>query len=297
MLDNIQYSSHLKVDAHFDYTVLIPTWNNLEYLKLCVHSLEKNSNLNCQIIVIINEGSDGTLEWVRCKSNIDYIYSPVNLGICLALNSTRKLIKSEYIVYLNDDMYVLPNWDVNLFKRVKQLNTKLFMLSSTMIEPFDTGNKCVVVANYGDSITNFDEQSLLNNFAKHYRTDWLGSTWPPNVMHIDLWDWVGGLSIEFSPGMYSDPDLSMKLYKAGVRYFLGIGNSLVYHFGSKSTKIVKQNKGKYTFLLKWGITSNTFVTNILKRGNDTHESIVGEITKKFYVRDVVKRIIACLKDI
>ncbi len=31
------------------------------------------------------------------------------------------------------------------------------------------------------------------------------------------------MSEEFSPGMYSDPDLSMKLWQEGVRYFKGIG--------------------------------------------------------------------------
>jgi len=71
--------------------------------------------------------------------------------------------------------------------------------------------------------------------------------------------------------MYSDPDFSMKLYQAGVRHFKGVGNSLVYHFGSKSTKRVKKNKGRNTFLMKWGMTANHFSKVYLQTGSPWDE--------------------------
>jgi len=85
------------------------------------------------------------------------------------------------------------------------------------------------------------------------KKNWRGASWPPNVVHKNMWDLVGGFSIEFSPGMYSDPDFSMKLWQAGIRIMYGVGKSMVYHFGEKSTGRVKKNKGSNTFLLKWGI--------------------------------------------
>lgn len=45
--------------------------------------------------------------------------------------------------------------------------------------------------------------------------DWMGATIPPNIVHRDIWDLVGGYSIEYSPGMYSDPDFTAKLYMCG----------------------------------------------------------------------------------
>ena len=47
------------------FSILIPTFNNLDYLKICIESLRKNSNFDHQIIVHVNEGSDGTLEYVK----------------------------------------------------------------------------------------------------------------------------------------------------------------------------------------------------------------------------------------
>lgn len=227
-------------DIRYDFAILIPTWNNIGFIQNCLKSIQQNSSLAIQPIIIVNEGKDGTLEWCQTLHDIDYVHAKENIGICYALNIARSLIKADYIVYANDDMYFLPEWDVKLMDEIKNIGHHSFMLSATMIEPDDTGNPCVSIADYGRNLDQFDEQNLLLHYKNHSRSDWQGSTWPPNVVHKDYWDLVGGLSIEFSPGMYSDPDFSKKLYQAGVRYFKGLGSSLVYHFGSKSTKRVKK---------------------------------------------------------
>jgi hypothetical protein len=87
-------------------------------------------------------------------------------------------------------------------------------------------------------------------------------------MHIDCWDLIGGMSIEFSPGMTSDQDICRKMWEIGVRTFVGKGNSLVYHFGCKSTGRIVKNKGNKTFTLKWGISASTFMTKYLHRGEN-----------------------------
>ena len=99
------------------------------------------------------------------------------------------------------------------------------------------------------------------------KTDWNGATWPPSVLPTLLWDLVGGYSTEFSPGMYSDPDFSMKLWELGVRNFKGLGKSRVYHFMSKSTgKLTFKKNGSHLFLQKWGISANFFTKHYLRRG-------------------------------
>ena len=186
------------IQTHYQFSLLIPTWNNIEFLKVCINSILKNSHFKLQIIVIVNEGKDGTVEWLESQTEMDYIHSKTNIGICYGLNIARSLIKSQYIVYVNDDMYVLPNWDLELYREIERIGSKNFMLSSTLIEPSDSGNPCVIVRDYGRNIQNFNEKLLLEEYNSLYIKDWNGSIWPPNVVHIDLWDLVGGLSIEFS---------------------------------------------------------------------------------------------------
>jgi len=268
------------------FSILIPTWNNLAYLQLCIKSIRKNAHFEHQIIVIINEGKDGTLEWVETQTDLDYIFSDTNLGICFGLNAARSLIQGDYVCYMNDDMYACPNWDLPLKNEIDAIGHNYFFLSGTMIEPTDTNNPCVIIQPYGTDIDTFEEELLLKNYKKNTKKDWKGATWPPNVLHRDLWDLVGGMSVEFSPGMYSDPDLSRKLWAAGVRYFKGIGESRVYHFGSKSTGKIKHNKGKKTFLMKWGVSSRDFTGRTLERGNafeETNKSIepIKNVKSKF----------------
>lgn len=257
----------------YQLSVLIPTWNNLGYLQVCVESILKNSSLPVQIVVIVNEGKDGTVDWLEKRGDIDFVHSKSNIGICYGLNAARSLIKSEYLVYINDDMYVLPNWDSALYDEIQRIGHKGFMLSGTMIEPVNTNNPCVIVKDYGRSINDFREEALLRDCCHFHKEDWSGSMWPPNVLPVDLWDLVGGMSIEYSPGMYSDPDFSKKLIETGVTVFKGVGSSMVYHFGSKTTRKIKKNRGKKIFLLKWGITPKTFTKKILRLGEPYAPSV------------------------
>ena len=84
------------------FSIIIPTWNNLPMLRLCVESLRKNSRFKHQIILHINEGKDGTREWAEAN-NIDYSHTASNVGVCLAVNSAATLANTDYIVYMNDD--------------------------------------------------------------------------------------------------------------------------------------------------------------------------------------------------
>ena len=249
----------------FMFSILIPTWNNLALLQLCVRSIRQNSSYDHQIIVHVNDGSDGTLEWVRAQQ-LPHTHSPQNVGICLAVNEAAMLAKHDYILYLNDDMYCCPGWDSALTEKIKTLDTDLFMLSGTMIEPVDTGNPCVIVHDYGRDPADFAENQLLSDLPGYRKTDWYGATWPPTLVHRKWWFKVGGYSTEFSPGMSSDNDFSMKLWHAGCRIFLGVGNSFVYHFQCKSTGKVKKNDGGKQFLHKWGIRQSVFDHYYLRRG-------------------------------
>lgn len=247
------------------FSILIPTWNNLPFLKLCIRSIRRNSTYRHQIVVHINEGKDGTLEWIEQQPDVQYTMSEANVGVCFALNQSAAIASCDYLLYLNDDMYVCPGWDAALYKEIQKIGHPYFFLSGTAIE-HSPQSKCSIEADFGKDIETFDEKRLLQEYASLPMQDWHGATWPPNVVHRDIWNLVGGYSIEFSPGMYSDPDFSMKLWQAGVRIFKGISQSRVYHFGSVSVKRVSKNEGYYTFIKKWGMTSSTMSEYYLRRG-------------------------------
>jgi len=238
-----------------------------------------------QIIVHVNEGTDGTLAWVQ-KENLDYTYSEQNVGICLACNAARSLAQADYILYMNDDMYACPNWDKHLYQAILDYGKDDFYFSATMIERVDTDYKCVSAPHdFGSDTHNFKEKELIEALPSLAIPDWQGATYPPSVMHRRTWDLIGGFSVEFSPGMYSDPDICMKLWQIGCRNFRGIGNSLVYHFISKSIGRVKKNNGKKQFLQKWSITPSVLFNHYIhlydKNGDATYQGILKEPKASF----------------
>ncbi|MDR0480329.1 MAG: glycosyltransferase [Gallionellaceae bacterium] len=255
------------------FSIIIPTWNNLPYLKLVVASLRRHSEHQHEIIIHVNDGSDGTLEWVQAEG-IAHTASASNIGICHAVNLAAARATGEYIVYMNDDMYCCPGWDSALLRRAAQMPGDLFMLSGTMIEPVETGNPCVVVHDFGRDAESFRADELLAQTKQLARADWQGATWPPTLVPRDWWFKLGGYSSELSPGMSSDNDFSMKMWDAGCRIFLGVGDSLVYHFQQKSTGKIVKNNGNRQFLHKWGITQSTFDRYYLRRGQPADGRLV-----------------------
>ena len=247
------------------FSIVIPTWNNLAYVQLAVDSIRRHSAMPHQVVLHVNDGSDGTLDWARAQG-LAFSHTPHNAGICLAVNEASTLATQPYLVYLNDDMVVCPGWDTRLLDRIRTLPTDLFMVSGTMVEPRETGNACVVVRDFGDSAQTFREADLLAALPTLARADWAGATWPPTVVHRQWWFRVGGYSSELSPGMSSDNDFAMKLWHAGCRHFIGVGDALVYHFQCKSTGKVVKNDGRAQFLAKWGMGQRSFDRFCLRRG-------------------------------
>ena len=135
-------------------SIIIPSFNNKDYLALCIESLEKNSHYKNEILIHVNEGVDGTIELLK-KKNIFFTHSKNNIGLCSACNTVSKNSTFDYILYSHDDMYFLPDWDLVLMNKVKELKTNKFYLSSIMIngDPKLNGH---LNLNAGDKIESFN---------------------------------------------------------------------------------------------------------------------------------------------
>jgi len=252
------------------FSVVIPSWNNLPFLQLCIRSLRDNSARPHQIIVHVNEGSDGTLEWVKGAA-LDYTHSKENIGICYAMNEAAAKSTQPYIYYLNDDMYCCPGWDTALEKRIETFADDPFVLSSRAVEPRERLSPCAMQGNFGTNLKTFSERELLGNFQKFYGPDFYSGGSVPTLVSRSWWTKVGGYSVEFSPGMNSDNDFVMKMWNSGCRIFIGAGDSIVYHFRSQTTDRLEMNRGSRQFLDKWKVSSRVFSRYYLRQGEAARE--------------------------
>lgn len=265
------------------FSVVIPSWNNLAYLKLCVESLKKHSQFEHEILVHLNDGSDGSLEWVKSQ-DIRYTQSDKNVGVCLALNHIVAQATRDWVLFMNDDMVAAPGWDTAFLDAISSVDTDLALFFGTLIQPENGGNEIIIKQDFGTSPETFDETGFLSNYAKDVRGDKEGSASQPTLFHKKWWNMVGGYSLEFSPGMSSDDDLLMKFCVAGCRNARMVGRSRFYHFGCKSTGRIKHNLGGRIFVMKWGITQIEFHRRYLpslrkpdggKTGDNPHNCVRG----------------------
>ncbi len=258
------------------FSIVIPTFNNLSYLRHTIESIKKNTSLNYEIAAHVNDGSDGTIDYLNSQ-NIPFSHSQGNIGLCSAINNGVKLAKYKYIVYSHDDCYFCPSWDKVLNDEIKKIKHNKFYLSCSLVE-HSSGH---IKFNCGEDLDNFDEEKFLKNYKYINFYDHQGTHWSPLCVHIDMWNIVGGFSEEFNPGIGSDPDFNMKLWEKGVRIFKGLNDFKVYHFASlttrKNSKVI-QNKGDIIFLKKWGFTIKFFKKFYMK-SNSKYDGPLSEPKK------------------
>ncbi len=271
------------------FSILIPSFNNIKYLKLCLNSIKKNSKFDHQIIVHVNIGDDGTLDYLT-KNKIDFTYTKYNSGICEGINKAAQLAKFNYFLYSHDDFYFCPNWDDILRKEIQKVGHNNFYLSGTMMHNGQIEFEC------GDFIEDFNEKKFLEEYKNHNYYDFQGSTWAPSLVHRNIWNKVGGFSEEYFPGTGSDPDFNMKLWNLGIRIFKGINDFKVYHFGSivLRKKINKISKNKYgslgakIFLIKWGISIKFFKKFYLRSNTKYQTTLSDPIKSSTYYLEFLK---------
>ena len=92
-------------------SVVIPNWNGLRFVGMCLDSMEKSVFRDFEVIVVDNGSTDGSRElieeqypWVRM------IKLPENLGFAKACNDGIKASDAEFICLLNNDIEIDPNW-------------------------------------------------------------------------------------------------------------------------------------------------------------------------------------------
>lgn len=97
-------------------SIVIANWNGGEVFEDCLASLNKLDYPNWELIVVDNGSSDGTEKYVTVKNK-------ENVGFAVANNQGVKRAKGEYILLLNNDTKVKPDFLTKLVERIEQDNT------------------------------------------------------------------------------------------------------------------------------------------------------------------------------
>jgi GT2 family glycosyltransferase len=242
-------------------TFCISTYNNLNYLKLAVESVRKNSYFKGAPFIIHAENcTDGTNEWleeVKEKYNLTLIIEPNNIavrGIGGGMNICAENVKTEYIMFLHSDFYVSKDWDIECLKIFEKYPNEKLWVSSHRVEPniFNNpssrpGTLIVPVNIFGAYYNDFDFHSF-KEWAEDFKTLNPDIEIPKGegvsgLIRKKDWDFIGGNDPIFAPASYEDMDLFLRMLNEGYKFIL-TSNSLVWHFGARGSHRLEENNGQ-----------------------------------------------------
>ncbi len=92
-------------------SVVVTTFNCLEYTQICIDSLRKCRGTVPYKIFIADAGSsDGTQDWVKSQDDLTLLGGERRRCFSEAVNLGFRATRSKYVVVLNNDLVVSPGW-------------------------------------------------------------------------------------------------------------------------------------------------------------------------------------------
>ncbi|MFH8087098.1 MAG: glycosyltransferase, partial [Candidatus Aenigmatarchaeota archaeon] len=239
-----------------EISIIIPVYNNIKYTMNCLKSILNNTGGSFEVIVVNDASTDDTLKILREKvKNIKIINNETNLGFIESCNRGAKASLGKYLCFLNNDTIVTKDWLpplVDLIKKdfVGAVGAKLVYPDGRLQEAGGIIWKDGSGWNYGRYD---DPETPEYNFVRE--VDYCSGA--VLMVKKDLFERIGGFSLEFKPAYYEDTDLCFNIRKFGYKV-LYQPKSVVIHYegitsGTDTRKGIKryQEVNKQKFFEKW----------------------------------------------
>lgn len=283
-------------------SIVLLCFNKLEYTKMCINSVLKNTyNQNYELIIVNNGSTDETCEYLnKIKSNnVRIINNELNLGFSKGMNIGAKNCHGEYLILLNNDTIVGEGWDVELIKTLE--NDKNIFAVTPLTNFSGNETKIDLIHNSPNDffkkvneiqknlfINYFEVKSLALFCACFRKKDFV------NIKYLDE-NYLNG---------WEDDDLYKKIEELNKSVAI-CTKSTVYHFGSitvgKNFFKNPNNSNRLFYEKKWNVkwkTSYVENKNLVKNLKILHDIELPQINfneDKEYLKCYTKNIFENIK--
>jgi GT2 family glycosyltransferase len=287
-------------------SIIIPVYNALPLTKACLNSLYENTGgINFEVIVVDNASQDGTFEWLDEERNqhfnLKVFRMDKNIGFGLAVNIGLQHSKGKFLVILNNDTLVAPNWLDNLLSAIER-DPSIGIVSPVTNyvgegPQIDTSAQNlpavpVAIAQYARSISECSDLFYEPNRLVFFCV----------LIRRELVDLIGYLDEGYVKGNFEDDDYCLRARMMGYRLAI-VRNSFVYHHGTATFKLnrishekwMEANRGR--FYQKAGTIATSlrpWITSLPNREAPNREALVSVIVRTKDRQKLLKRALASL---
>ncbi|MDT0126496.1 glycosyltransferase family 2 protein [Paenibacillus sp. RRE4] len=253
-------------------SIIIPTYNQRDYVLQCVSSIEKYTPAPYEIIVVDNASQDGTADALLRKGGMVRVAAlDKNRGFAGGVNQGLMMAKGRHIVVLNNDTLVTPGWLENM---MSCLNSDPQIGVVGPVTNYIGGDQQIEVPyREVEEMWSFAANQNRPDPEKHRLTERLvGFCW---LFSRDLFERAGYLDEGYAVGNFEDDDWIVRVRMLGYRLAVA-GDAFIHHFGSVSMKALGEqdfntvNKGNEQFYSqKWG-DPQTLITETFRLAQTPH---------------------------
>ena len=211
-------------------SIIIVNYNGKELLQKCLDSLLKVNYDNFEIILVDNNSTDGSVEFItKNYPSLLIIKLDSNKGFAEPNNVAAKISKGKYLLFLNNDTVVTPNFISEMVK-VMETDKKIAICQSLLLKPDGS------VDSSGDFIDHLGV--VYNSKTKIDEIREVSSARGASMLvRSDIFEKLDGFDQKFFV-TFEDVDLCWRSWILGYRVLI-IPTSIVYHEGGITIKKIK----------------------------------------------------------
>jgi len=257
---NVSYANTIKVPKFENplVSLIIPAYNQANYTLACIQSIVENTSTIPYEIILMDDKSpeEDARNLKYFIEGITFISNEENLGFLRNCNKGADLAKGKYILFLNNDTNVQPNW-LNSLVELIESDDSIGMVGSRLVYPDGRQQEAGGIIWNDASGWNFgrldDPMKPEYNYVKE--VDYISGA--AIMIKSDLWNTIGGFDERYTPAYYEDTDLAFEVRAHGYKvmyqpksiviHFEGISNGTDLGSGIKKYQVVNNQK----FLEKW----------------------------------------------
>ena len=226
-------------------SIIIPVYNKKEYLSNCLESLKRQTYRNIEIILVDDGSTDGSN--IICDEYADncrniHVFHKVNNGVSSARNFGIKKANGEFVLFIDADDEVMPNYVEKLYYTLIQKNVDIVICS--IRENYYYENQ---VCRKLDRKLKLMQGNIMNDFNYLYFNDnfYMGA----NVLKIYRMNLIKKYDLRFREDLASGEDYAFNLSyyeseytKLNTAESIGMSNEALFEATDALLSYIKGNR-------------------------------------------------------